>query len=181
MLIAGVDYSMSCPCITVGDSHQLDFNKCSVHYLTDTKRYEGKFKNINGYLFERPTNQMERFIRISEWAYDIIKDCDQIMIEDYAMGSRGKVFHIAENTAMLKYKMHTNRKRWAALPPMSLKKYATGKGNADKPKMYDAFLTETNMDLKKLFNYKGENIGNPISDIVDSYYLAKYLNNNPLE
>ena len=97
------------------------------------------------------------------------------------MGSRGKVFHIAENTAILKYRFHTHQLRWGALPPMSLKKFASGKGNSDKEKMYAAFLEDAKIDLKKLFNSKGDKITNPISDIVDSYYLAKYLKTNPLE
>jgi hypothetical protein len=181
MIIAGIDYSMSCPCITVGDSTDFTFKNCRVYYLIGVPKYEGKFKNITGTMFDPPSNQIERFNRISDWAYSIVKDCDQIMIEDYAMGSRGKVFHIAENTGILKYKLHTNNKLWGALPPMSLKKYASGKGNADKFKMYDSFYTESGMDLKHLFNRKGETIGNPISDIVDSYFLAKYLTTNPLE
>ena len=181
MLIAGIDYSMTCPCVTVGDSHNFCFENCRVYYLTNTRRYEGKFKNITGKLYEPPANQIERFIGIADWAYDIVRNCDRVIIEDYAMGSRGKVFHIAENTAMLKYQLHVNRKQWTTLAPMSLKKFATGKGNADKPKMYQAFLDDTACDLKKLYNSKGATISNPISDIVDSYYLAKYLNTNTLE
>lgn len=181
MLIAGIDYSMSCPCITMGSTDDFCFQKCETHYLTDKPKYEGRFGNITGYLFERPANQIERFIRIADWAYDIVKDCDQILIEDYAMGSRGKVFHIAENTAILKYRFHTNHLKWAALPPMSLKKFATGKGNSDKEQMYAAFLEDAKIDLKKLFNSKGEKVTNPLSDIVDSYYLAKYLKTNSLE
>ena len=50
-------------------------------------------------------------------------------------------------------------------------KGATGKGNADKDKMYEAFLKETKIDLKKLFDT--EKVGNPISDIVDSYFIQK--------
>jgi hypothetical protein len=37
--------------------------------------------------------------------------------------------------------------------------------------MYEAFVKETKIDLKKLFNT--EKVGNPISDIVDSYYVKK--------
>ena len=45
------------------------------------------------------------------------------------------------------------------------------KGNADKDMMYEAFLKETKIDLKKIFDT--DKVGNPISDIVDSYYIAK--------
>jgi Holliday junction resolvasome RuvABC endonuclease subunit len=55
--------------------------------------------------------------------------------------------------------------------PSVVKKGATGKGNADKDKMYEAFVKDTKIDLKKLFDT--EKVGNPISDIVDSYYIQK--------
>ena len=35
--------------------------------------------------------------------------CEQIAIEGYSMGSKGKVFHIAENTGVLKYKIYNPR------------------------------------------------------------------------
>ena len=37
--------------------------------------------------------------------------------------------------------------------------------------MYDAFTDETNRKLLDEFNIK---LNNPITDIVDSYYIAKY-------
>ena len=55
--------------------------------------------------------------------------------------------------------------------PSVVKKGATGKGNADKDLMYESFSKETNTDLKKIFDV--EKIGNPVSDIVDSFYIAK--------
>ena len=55
--------------------------------------------------------------------------------------------------------------------PSVVKKGATGKGNADKDMMYEAFLKETKIDLKKILDT--EKCGNPLSDIVDSYYIAK--------
>ena len=55
--------------------------------------------------------------------------------------------------------------------PSVVKKGATGKGNADKDKMYEAFVKETKNDLKKLFDT--DKVGNPISDIVDSYFIQK--------
>ena len=62
--------------------------------------------------------------------------------------------------------------------PSTIKKFATGKGNANKELMYEAFVEETGDDLAKLFEfdpYKGQS---PVSDIIDSYYIAKYRNEN---
>lgn len=172
---------MSSPCICVGDSTDISFSACKVHYLSDTTKYVGAFQNIQGHRFDKPKVQIERFIQIAEWAYSIVKDCDEIMIEGYSMGSHGNTFDIGENTGILKYKLYTKGLRYGTVPPTSLKKFAAGKGNSDKNVMYEAFIKETKNDLKTLFNYKGVKIGNPLSDIVDSYYLMKYLKNNPLE
>ena len=62
--------------------------------------------------------------------------------------------------------------------PSVVKKGATGKGNADKDMMYEAFNKETKIDLKKLFDT--DKVGNPISDIADSYFIQKvgYENSN---
>ena len=40
--------------------------------------------------------------------------------------------------------------------------------------MYEAFVNETKIDLKKVFDT--EKVGNPVSDIVDSYYIMKVGN-----
>ena len=37
--------------------------------------------------------------------------------------------------------------------------------------MYNAFVAETNIDLKSIF--ETEKVGNPISDIADSYFIQK--------
>ena len=58
-----------------------------------------------------------------------------------------------------------------------LLKRLTGKGNADKDMMYEAFVKEIKIDLKKLFDT--EKVGN-ISDIVDSYFIQKVGNDNLL-
>ena len=55
--------------------------------------------------------------------------------------------------------------------PSVVKKYASGKGNADKQLMYDSFKKHTKIDLMKMFDM--EKLNNPVTDIVDSYYIAK--------
>ena len=44
--------------------------------------------------------------------------------------------------------------------------------------MYESFFKETKIDLKKIFDT--DKVGNPVSDIVDSYYIQKigYQNEN---
>jgi Holliday junction resolvasome RuvABC endonuclease subunit len=60
-------------------------------------------------------------------------------------------------------------------PPTVIKKFATGKGNANKEQMYEAFVDEllTPTNLKERLTPKAKKVINPISDIVDAYFIAK--------
>ena len=90
------------------------------------------------------------------------------------MGAKGKVFHIAENCGLLKHKLWVAAHRYQTITPTALKKFATGKGNADKCMMHAAFVAETGIDLMKAMDKESKDCGSPVSDIVDSFYLAKY-------
>lgn len=96
-------------------------------------------------------------------------------IEDYAYAAKGRVFHIAENTGILKYKLFQQGIPVDTIPPTVVKKNATGKGNADKESMYSAFVSETGLMLKDIITPNKKDVGNPVSDIVDSYYICKSL------
>ena len=39
--------------------------------------------------------------------------------------------------------------------------------------MYETFLSETQVDLQSQLSPKSTKISNPVSDIVDSYYICK--------
>ena len=95
--------------------------------------------------------------------------------EDLLMYSKGKTFNIAENTGILKYKIHNLGIPLEVVPPTTIKKFATGKGNADKEKMHKSFVNEVGLDLKQQITPDKSSVSNPVSDIVDSYYICKYL------
>ena len=124
----------------------------------------------------------ERFSNISNWAinkFHILGKNLKVFIEGYSYGSKGQaLFQIAENCGILKYKLLHRNISYDIIVPSVVKKGATGKGNADKDMMYEAFNKETKIDLKKLFDT--EKVGNPISDIADSYFIQKvgYENSN---
>ena len=46
MVIAGIDYSMTCPAICVynGDGITFSFNQCKFYFLTDRKKYADKYR-----------------------------------------------------------------------------------------------------------------------------------------
>ena len=175
--IVGIDYSLNSPAICIaGDD--FDFDKCSFHFLTSKKKHIGKFgKNIFGYGQKEYNTPIERFTNISTWALDTIhkhkSDTAKVFIEGYSFGSKGQaVFQIAENCGILKYRLQLSPSiLYDTVVPSVVKKFASGKGNADKQLMYDSFIKHTKQDLLKMFDMG--KLNNPVTDIIDSYYIAK--------
>ena len=59
--------------------------------------------------------------------------------------------------------------------PTTVKKFATGSGNATKEKMYEAFVEENpRRDIKDVLTPRSSNIISPLNDVVDSYFILKY-------
>lgn len=111
---------------------------------------------------------------MAKWSLQWISaaGCSRVAIEGYAFGAVGRVFQIAENAGLLKYKLWKEGIEYTVPAPTEIKKFATGKGNANKDMMLEAFNEETGVDIRaKLDIIKGYN---PISDIVDAYYIAKF-------
>jgi Holliday junction resolvasome RuvABC endonuclease subunit len=175
MKICGIDYSLSSPAICVHEGKEFKYSNCQFYFLTSVKKNATSFGNIHGTLMEEYIHECQRYDFISDWAMNIIKDSDKIAIEGYAYGASGRVFHIAENTGLLKYKIWQNKKPLEIITPSHVKKLATGKGNADKKMMYDAFVDETSVNLQQIISPNKKDIGSPVSDIVDSYYVCKVI------
>ena len=174
-MLVGIDYSITSPAICLFDEkREFSFANCSFYFLTNTKKYATKIApNINGEGFEEYAYDTERFDTISEWATNLCIGAADVAIEGYAYGAHGKIFNLAENCGILKYKLHKLAVPVTVVEPSRVKKLATGKGNADKQAMYEAFKTETGVDLVKIFEQKSLN--NPVTDIIDSYYILKHL------
>jgi len=176
MIVVGIDYSLTSPCICV--SRDKTFSNSFFYYLNDRKTVQGKFHNILGEGHDEYLTDQERYENIAEWVLTILADFDKkeivILIEDYSFGSKGKVFNLAENCGILKYLLHKNNYRFFTVAPTVIKKFATGKGNATKEKMYEAFLAETFIDLHKIISPTTK-LGSPTTDIVDSWYIARYM------
>ena len=100
-------------------------------------------------------------------------DTAKVFIEGYSFGSKGQaVFQIAENCGILKYRLQMSPSMlYDTIVPSVVKKHASGKGNADKQLMYDSFTKHTGVDLMKMFDMG--KLNNPVTDIIDSYYIAK--------
>jgi hypothetical protein len=176
MLIAGIDYSLNGPSICVFNGEIFNYDDCTFYFLTDIKKYTEKpYGNIFGERFVDWNQEMERYESIADWALETVMGCDAVALEGYAYSAQGRVFHIAENTGVLKYKMYQIGLPVTVFTPSEIKKYATGKGNADKQTMYDSFVKETKERIKDMICPDKKDVGNPVSDIVDSYYICKFL------
>ena len=172
--IVGIDYSLTSPAVCINNEGEYMF-----YYLTSKKKYIGQMaKNIIGYEHQEYDTPIKRFSQISDWAINTFNRLSydlknlKVFIEGYSFGSKGQaVFQIAENCGILKYRLEQLKIQYETVVPSVVKKGATGKGNADKDMMYEHFIKETNIDLKKIFDT--DKVGNPISDIADSYFIQK--------
>lgn len=176
MIIVGIDYSLTSPCICI--SRDKTFSNSFFYFLNDRKSVLGKCHNILGEQHEEYLTDQERYENIASWVISILSNFDKqevvILIEDYSYGSKGKVFHIAENCGILKYMLYKHEYRFFTVPPTVIKKFATGKGNATKDKMYETFVRDTFVDLHNIISPTTK-LGSPTTDIVDAWYIAQYM------
>ena len=176
--IIGIDYSLNSPAICVATGGGTSFSDCNFYYLTSKKKYIGKmYDNIIGYEHKENTGPIDRFKNLSDWVLHILDTLHKkqtnkkIFIEGYSYGSKGQaIFQIAENGGILKYRLQ-KKFNCKTIVPSVVKKLATGKGNADKQKMYDEFTRTQGVDLMKALDQ--QTLNNPITDIVDSYYIMR--------
>jgi Holliday junction resolvasome RuvABC endonuclease subunit len=174
LTIAGIDYSMTLPCICLHDRHGYDF-----HYLTTQKKYHLSLETddftVTGHVMPLYDDDLDRWDKISKWAMDVMQDwsIDLCVLEDYSFASTGRTFQIGEHFGLLKYKMKRSIIPFVTVPPTVLKKFATGKGNAKKELLNEKFIEETKWDVKKALQQTDKQ-WNPSSDIIDSYYLAEW-------
>jgi Holliday junction resolvasome RuvABC endonuclease subunit len=178
MRFYGIDYSMTSPavCLFNGEEWYARFLTQTEKHLTH-RVYESKLGafEVHGDPYPPYTTQEQRFNGIADWVMDLLDDVSaKVVIEDYAMGARGRVFHIAENCGLLKHKIWKSGMKFDTLAPTALKKFATGKGNSDKNVMHSRFVEDTGIDLMKEMTPNAKDCGNPVSDIVDAFYLARW-------
>ena len=171
----GIDYSLTSPAICITDDKFI-FERSRFYFLTNKKKHLGIFGNITGSEHQPWTDPIQRFTQISDWVLKVLRLYQPggitIAIENYSYGSKGQaLFQIAENCGILKYRLLEQKWNYSVVVPSVVKKFATGKGNADKEMMYEQFCKDTKTDLKKLLD--SAKAGNPVSDIVDSWYIAK--------
>ena len=181
-IVCGVDYSIRTPCLTLIRPTDLNntvvpFDQCEFFYMTYLKKDVIDHKNIHGTLIGDWESPEDRYETIADWAISILNkwECKTVGLEDYAYNAanRSALTQLAENAGLLKYKMHLAAIDYSLYAPSSIKKFATGNGRSMKHQMYDAWLDDTKICLQSIFGRDPDGkIKSPVSDIVDSYYIA---------
>lgn len=176
MIVAGIDYSMTSPAICVGEV-DAPYDELKFFAFGKKKMQGIHYDQITICEYPKWVVAQERYNALSNWAIQIIKDYDVQMVsmEGYSFGSKGKVFNLAENMGLLKHRLWELDIPFIEVPPTQAKKFATGKGNADKEAMFNSFVDRTGVDLKVALDDTTKGIGNPISDLIDAYYMRRYL------
>ena len=188
--IAGIDYSLTSPaiCVWKAEHHStfdglLDFDTCDLYYLEHLQRWKSTggppagLLNLHAEDYPEWDTEEQRHDLLTDWTMNIIQGCE-VFIEGYAFATSGKshVRSVAENTGLLKHKMYKANQSFTNIPPTVIKKYATGKGNANKELMYEAFTAEllTPPDFQERLRPNSKKLSNPVTDLVDAYFIAKW-------
>ena len=174
----GIDYSLTCPAVCYYDTQG------TVHFWYAHANKVLRVPNVSCFLITDAAD-----VRTSRRAGALAAACIQwmqerssivsVVIEDYAFAAQGRVFHIGENAGILKYLLDQNNIPYTLIPPTVIKKYATGKGNADKFAMTNAFLeaypNARNWQHELFPKTDGTVIPkSPLADLADAYWIAQY-------
>ena len=176
MVIAGVDYSLTSPAICIHDGEEWSYDNCTFYYLVNNEKFLNREdEQYVASIYPAYREDVERFHLLSEWSVGNIlgHSTDTVALEGYAFGAVGRVFQIAENGGLLKHKLWSEEIPVEVYPPTMIKKFATDKGNATKEMMVEAFEKEASVDIREKCGVVNKQ-WNPISDIVDAYYIAKF-------
>jgi len=178
-VLAGIDYSLTSPAICVYDTEKGDFSyQCTeMYFRSNLTRFEAFSEgNLHGSNHGPWDSEIDRYDDISSWALRVLTkhQVTQVYLEGYSFGSTGRVFNIAENTGILKYKLWDALIHCDILAPTTVKKFATGSGRASKVDMYNQFVEENGeSNLKDSLTTSSDNIISPLNDVVDAYYILK--------
>ena len=112
----------------------------------------------------------KRLNNIYEWLNEFLKEykIDNAVIENYAFGAKSNaVFQIGGLGELIRLCLFRHGVPFKEYTPPSIKKYATGKGNAEKSEMVLAAFKD-GFDVST-YGKNGE-------DLADAYFIAKMLN-----
>ncbi|MFW6219538.1 MAG: hypothetical protein ACOC33_01590 [bacterium] len=170
--IAGIDYSKNSPAVVILKLDN-DFNIKDFDYIgfSSVKKIATSNNKILYYKKDQFNNDYDKAIWLRDCIMDKLSSVDFIAFEGYAFGASGKVFDIAETTAIMKVKLYEEGYPLRIYEPTVIKMFATGKGNAGKVEMNEAY--------KKIFDplelFQLPELKSPKEDLIDAFYVCKLL------
>src|SRR5579872_1191573 len=172
----GIDYSMTCPAACAYSPGRVEF------WFAHESKYDVLLDNVATAYIAMDDTVSKRAATLAAacclWLQQF--SVTQVGLEDYAFAATGRVFHIGENTGILKHFLDNESLAYTSYPPTVIKEFATGKGNADKPKMTAAFLADypsAHAWIPHLFPRLKSGASpakSPLADLADAYWIAKY-------
>lgn len=171
-MIVGIDYSLTCPAVCVFEGGNYTLFSFGKRKMVGTYNKDN-FKIV---IEEYPSwaEENERYQKLTDWTMSKFDNPSLVVVEGYSYGSKGQVFNLAENCGIMKHELWKKSIPFITPAPSAVKKVFTGKGNANKEKMYEAFSKIVGWDLKDLLGDTTAGYGNPVSDIVDAYAMVCY-------
>jgi len=181
MIFAGIDYSLNGSAVSIfDDSFPISFKNTKIWFFSKIKKYNQQYDNITGLHIEYDSI-MDRNIKTSNIILDILltNKVQYVGLEGYSFASKvGRMFDIAEGCGSLKEKMFLSNIPVEIIPPTTIKKFYTGKGNSNKVKMIESFHSKHNIHLDHILGVSGKIDSSPVADIVDSYAILEYILQN---
>lgn len=111
---------------------------------------------VSSYGVATPTNGLRGVERLQKWQEwldlrspdDDSPGYDLVVLEGYSMGSRGRaVFNIGEWGGVARLTIYQAGIPFVEVPPSTLKKFATGRGNAPKPDLRMELYKRSGLDV----------------------------------
>lgn len=182
--IAGIDPSINstgkCIMDLDDDTYEIKSLKFYGYHPTKVREYIGEGVVVR-HLGSKYTSKL--MFERQDIAYQILlEDMDEvkhIAFEGYAFGKQGtrSLVQLGEFIGGMKKMFYDLGKGIVLYPPKTVKKFATGNGNADKVLMCDTFRkTCTHLYPEEFSNF--DNYDSPLADMVDAFWMAETLRNH---
>ncbi len=108
-----------------------------------------------------------RLAEIRDAVEELAFEADVVVLEGYSYASANQAHQIGELGGVIRLTLWQRRKPFVEVPPAVLKKFATGKGNADKDAMLAAAI--------RRFGFEGDNNNAADAWLLRAMGLAAYL------
>lgn len=159
------DYSLTSPAMTISDgSKYQSFVVSSEKKITP---YEDDILKVTPILYPIWNSPQDRYTKLAQSFVSILPEGPiEFGIESYSFGSKGLVFNIAEATQTIKLSIwNLYGQEIEQFSPSQVKKKFSGKGNASKELMAEAFKERFGYYLHERINSK---MTGSSCDVIDS-------------